>query len=62
MNIIVTHISDIPIFFEMHMQKITKKYKNLHFNAKKYSCKKCIKTRSFCINTAKKVDIYAKLI
>lgn len=34
MNIIVTHISDIPIFFEMHMQKITKKYKNLHFNAK----------------------------
>ena len=34
MNIIVTHISDIPIFFEMHMQKITKKYKNLHFNTK----------------------------
>lgn len=27
MNIIVTHISDIPIFFEMHMQKITKNIK-----------------------------------
>ena len=34
MNIIVTHIYDILIFFEMRLQKITKKYKNLHFNAK----------------------------
>lgn len=34
-NIVITHISDTPIFFEICMQKITEKYKSLHLTAKK---------------------------
>lgn len=38
-NTVVTHISDTPIFFEIHMQKITGRYKNLHLNVKNITAK-----------------------
>lgn len=55
MNIIATHISNISIFFEIHMCKKLLKNIKICILTKKRNCKKYLKIRSFCISVAKKL-------